>query len=95
MDIRIVVFHRGWVVVGQYDLKRNELGIEEITITNGAVIRRWGTKHGIGEIASNGPTNETVLDLVKTKIREPWVGQILCMDCVPEKWIAALGINDA
>jgi len=35
---------------------------DEWRLTNASVIRRWGTTRGLGEIALNGPTKDTVLD---------------------------------
>ncbi len=37
-------------------------GDDDWHLTNTAVIRIWGTKRGLGEIALNGPTPDTVLD---------------------------------
>ena len=56
-DIRIVVLHRGWVVIGHYSLSG-----EEVTVSNASVIRRWGTSRGLGQIAREGFTSETILD---------------------------------
>lgn len=55
--MKIVVLQRGWVVVGDVSRMGTQLIIE-----NAAVIRRWGTTQGLGELAMNGPTSETVLD---------------------------------
>jgi len=54
---QIVVLQRGWVVIGDVSKKENE-----VHINNAAVIRIWGTTKGLGEIAEDGPTSETVLD---------------------------------
>ena len=53
---KIVVCDRGWVVVGDYAATA-----EEIVLTDASVIRRWGTKSGLGELR-NGPLEDTVLD---------------------------------
>jgi hypothetical protein len=50
----ILVLWYGWVVVGIWDKKAKRL-------YGAQVIRRWGTKNGIGELR-NGPLIETVLD---------------------------------
>jgi len=77
---QIVVLQRGWVVVGQVTRTENEVGI-----TDASVIRRWGTKAGLGELASNGPTPSTVLDPSPT-IRVHPLAVVLSIDCVEEKW---------
>lgn len=56
-DIRIVILHRGWVVVGRV----YQSGCE-VKIKNGAVIRVWGTSGGLGELAEKGPLSNTKLD---------------------------------
>jgi hypothetical protein len=50
----ILVLWYGWVLVGDYDQKAK-------TLKGAKVIRRWGTDHGLGELA-NGPKKETVCD---------------------------------
>lgn len=55
--IKIVILQRGWVAIGNFERKGNDC-----KLTNASVIRVWGTTKGLGEIALNGPTNETILD---------------------------------
>lgn len=53
----IVIGNRGNIVVG--DLKINgSTGY----LSNASVIRKWGTENGLGQLALNGSTSETVLD---------------------------------
>jgi len=85
-DIRIVVFHRGWIAVGKYTAT-----LDEVTLTNCADIRRWGTTQGLGEIAKNGPTSNTVLDPSTTQRCHP-LAVVKTYDCNLEKWIDV--IND-
>ena len=59
--MHIVVLQRGFVVVG--DMKKEGT---TVFVENCAVIRRWGTTQGLGEIAMNGPTSETILDRCPT-----------------------------
>lgn len=54
---QIVILQRGFVMVG--DFKRES---EDCTLYNAKVIRRWGTKKGLGELASSGATKDTVFD---------------------------------
>lgn len=57
MAKQIVIAQRGWIFVG--DVTRAE---NEVVIENAAVVRRWGTTRGLGQIASEGPTPSTILD---------------------------------
>jgi len=71
---RIVVLHRGWVVVGDY---RKEGA--EIIVENASVIRRWGTSKGLGELR-NGPLNDTILDPCGT-VRAHELAVVFTIDC--------------
>lgn len=84
-DIRIVVFHRGWVGVGRYSATLDEVVLEDC-----ADVRKWGTRDkGLGWIAKNGPTQETILDPSTTQRTHPLL-VIKTYDCVPEKWVGVL-----
>lgn len=78
IKIKIVVLDRGWVVVGRVSYQG-----EWTVIEDAAVIRKWGTTRGLGEIAGNGPTEKTVLDPCPT-VRARTV--IMEMDCQEERW---------
>jgi hypothetical protein len=54
---QIVILQRGWIVVGDVTREGND-----VVVSNSSVIRRWGTKNGIGQLALAGPTSETILD---------------------------------
>ena len=82
MSKRIVVLHRGWVVVGDFKKDGNEVIVE-----NANVVRRWGTTKGLGELAENGPQKNTVLDPCNT-VRANELAVVMTMDCNPEKWAA-------
>lgn len=79
-DIRIVILHRGHVVVGRY-----ERDGDEVTIRNASVIRVWGTMKGLGEIAAEGPTSKTVLDSCGV-VRCHALAVIATLDCEANKW---------
>jgi hypothetical protein len=57
-DFQIVVLQRGWVIVGRF----SQTG-EECTVSNGFVLRRWGTTAGLGQL-ENGPLSETKYDKI-------------------------------
>lgn len=77
---RIVVLHRGHVVVGRYSRDGSE-----VVIRDASVIRRWGTTRGLGEIAANGPTPNTVLDPCGV-VRAHELAVVLTIDCEASKW---------
>jgi hypothetical protein len=79
--IRIVVLQRGWVVVGRVA----EESATELRLENAAVIRRWGTTRGLGQIAINGPTDETVLDPCGVVRAHP-LAVVMQIDAREEKW---------
>ena len=56
-EYKICILQRGWVMVGK--LERNG---SECKLHHASVIRSWGTKKGLGEIAMGGPKKETTLD---------------------------------
>ena len=79
-DIRICVLHRGWVLVGDYSRTGDYVKLEKPS-----VIRIWGTTKGLGQIAADGPLQNTVLD------PEPEcefnVQQVIrTISCSGEKW---------
>lgn len=54
---KIIVMQAGWVVTGEVTKAGDAL-----LVKNGSVIRRWGTEHGLGQLAITGKTASTVLD---------------------------------
>jgi len=82
-EYRILVLQRGWVVVGQF-----ELVDDECRLHNAAVIRRWGTSKGIGELVT-GPTKITVLDKAG-EIRADKLAVVLHISVDSEAWSKAL-----
>ena len=78
--IKICVLERSWILVGEL-----EKDGDFYFLRKGAFIRRWGTKTGLGEIAKNGPTSETILDKTETvKFHENQL--IFTISCVEDKW---------
>lgn len=77
---RIVILHRGWVVVGNFS-EDNGWGV----LQDAAVIRRWGTSKGLGELAQKGPQSETILDPTPQQ-RFPLSAVINTIDCNEEAW---------
>lgn len=82
MSKQIVIAQRGWVFVG--DVEKSG---DDVTINNAQCIRRWGTTKGLGEIAKNGPTSNTVLDDMGT-VRLHSLAVVASLDCEASKWAA-------
>lgn len=79
-DIRIVVLHRSYVVIGEYYKDGTECRIE-----NGFYIRQWGTASGLGQLAKDGPQTNTILDPATT-IRVHELAVIHTLDCNSASW---------
>lgn len=80
LGVRIVVLQRGWVVVGH----ARRFG-PRVTVSKCAVVRRWGTTKGLGQLAVDGPQSETVLDdCHDVECLESEV--VLSMRCDHAKW---------
>lgn len=77
---QIVVLDRGWVVVGDVGKKASM-----IHISNASVIRTWGTKNGLGELAESGPLQNTKLDKCPDcQVHE--LSVVMFMNCNESKW---------
>jgi hypothetical protein len=63
---KIAVLAGGWVLVGVVEHEDDA----ELVFSSAAVIRRWGTTMGIGQLAK-GPLRETVVDPISTRTRCP------------------------
>ena len=70
----IFVCKDGWVYVARVKFNDNEYDSLFITTDKFAVIRKWGTSKGLGELAEKGPLRETILE------SEPEGVQIARMD---------------
>ena len=79
--IKIVVLQRGWVVVGRYERKG-----DQCFLYDASVIRNWGTTRGLGEIAKDGPTKETVLDKCFGIVEFESLTKVLSIEVEQEKW---------
>lgn len=80
-DKRIVVLHRGWVVVGDFSEEPGGWGMLE----NASVVRRWGTTKGLGELADKGPQDSTILDATPAQ-RFPLGAVINTIKCNESAW---------
>ena len=55
----IIVCDRGFVLAGIVSPGPDPLTIQ---VDRCCCVRRWGTERGLGQLALEGPTNQTVLD---------------------------------
>lgn len=78
--IQIVVLNRGWIVVGNVEEKDGKTYIKKPSI-----IRNWGTKKGLGELAMNGKLPNTILDEC-LDITVDTANVIFVMNCNQAKW---------
>ena len=77
---KIVVLQRGWVVVGKFGWDG-----EYMTLTDASTIRAWGATKGLGELATNGKTDKTVLDPCGTVRFHP-LTTVQLIDCNDNVW---------
>lgn len=78
--IQIVVLNRGWIVVGNVEEKNGKTYIRKPSI-----IRNWGTKKGLGELAMSGKLPNTVLDECLDIVVDT-ANVIFVMNCDQSKW---------
>ena len=79
--LKILVLQRGWVIVGRVDATA-----DRVVIHNGAVVRVWGTKKGLPEIANDGPTEHTILDECDGEMEVHPLAVVLTLTCNQRTW---------
>lgn len=83
--IKIAILQRGWVMVGRFERTGSDCKLH-----NAHVIRIWGTKNGIGEIAGNGPTKDTVLDKCYGVVEFDYLTVVALVSVEESKWVSAI-----
>lgn len=78
--LQIAVLDRGFVYVGTCSVADGVL-----TITGASCIRRWGTTHGLGQLAAEGPQKDTKLDPAD-RVTAPISALVHLIDCNPKAW---------
>jgi hypothetical protein len=78
--VKILVLQRGWVAIGRH----SKDGAEHV-LTDASVIRRWGTTKGLGQLATDGPQANTVLDATGT-VRAHELATVLVIDADATVW---------
>ena len=79
---QIIIAQRGWVFVG--DVTRTG---DDVVISDAQCIRKWGTTKGLGQLATDGPQRNTVLDPMGT-VRLHALAVVASIDCTGEAWTA-------
>jgi hypothetical protein len=80
-NIKIVILQRGWVMVGYFERTGNDC-----KLSKASVIRKWGTTKGLGEIAGNGPTKDTVLDKCYGVVEFDYLTVVAMISVEESKW---------
>ncbi len=76
MKKQIIVATHGFVLIGNV-----KPAADHYLVENAAVIRRWGTTKGLGQVALEGPTPETIFDPCGT-VRIEKHATIMRIDCM-------------
>lgn len=84
-DIKIVILQRGWVMVGRMERNGSDCKLHQAS-----VIRKWGTTKGLGEIAANGPTLNTVLDKSFGVVEFDYLTVVAAISVKEELWASEL-----
>ena len=80
-DIRIVILQRGFVMVGKFRQDGSKCELH-----NASVVRIWGTKAGLGELAASGPLTNTKLDPCNGVVKFHELTIIATINCEARKW---------
>ena len=80
-DIKIIILQRGWIMVGKFQRTGNDC-----KLYNASVIRKWGTTKGLGQIACNGPTNDTILDKCYGVVEFDYLTVVAIISVEESKW---------
>jgi len=80
-ETKIVILQRGWVMVGKFERKGSDC-----KLYNASVIRNWGTKSGLGELAGKGPLAETKLDPCNGLVEFDYLTVVATISCNEKKW---------
>lgn len=83
-ETKIIILQRGWIAVGKFYKKGSQC-----RLTKAAIIRKWGTTKGLGEIAMCGPTSDTVLDK-SPDLEFHELTVVATMACSEDKWASKL-----
>lgn len=80
-DVKIVILQRGWCMVGRFERSGSDCKLH-----SASVIRKWGTTKGLGEIAKDGPTSDTMLDNCNGLVEFDYLTVVAMISCNESKW---------
>jgi len=80
-NIKIVILPRGWNMIGYFSKEGTACKLEKA-----AVIRRWGTTAGLGELALKGPLSNTILDKCPLPVEFHELNVIATLCCSEDVW---------
>jgi hypothetical protein len=80
-NIKIVILPRGWNMIGYLSKEGTACKLEKA-----AVIRRWGTTKGLGELAEKGPLTNTILDKCPLPVEFNELNVIATLCCSEDVW---------
>lgn len=83
--VKIVILQRGWVMVGRFERNGSDCKLH-----NASVIRIWGTKKGLGELAGKGPTDKTVLDKCYGVVEFDYLTVVASISVEELKWASVI-----
>ncbi len=89
--MELVVLRDRMYVVGAVHRETYE-GEAHLVVRDGAVLRRWGTTAGIGQLVP-GPTKQTILDKLPGISRFPAKAVVFRLELQPKPWEAALNVK--
>jgi hypothetical protein len=84
MSLNLYVMDRGFVLVGE-----PQEGLHDglyWTLKRCGVVRRWGTKSGLGELAAKGPRPETVIDVEPDGVLISRLHTFRIIPCAEKGW---------
>lgn len=79
--IKIVILPRGWNMIGYFSKDGSQCKLEKA-----AVIRRWGTTKGLGQLALEGALKGTILDKCPLNVEFHELIIVATIDCVEGVW---------
>ena len=81
--LKIAVLERGFVYVGNASVADGF-----VTIEGAGLVRRWGTKRGLGQLAAEGPQPNSVIDPAG-RVVAPITSLVCLIDCNDSVWPVA------
>lgn len=88
--IKIVILQCGWIMIGNFYQEDTRCELH-----NSYTIRRWGTTKGLGQLAKDGATDETILDANNLPVDFHELTIIASLLCDEEAWREHFKVDSA